>query len=230
MKKLSIFIAHRNRAILAYKAINSYVEYLKNCDFEYEILFCDDFTPECDLNLLKCLPQIKFINVKEPHEGLNGISAYNTIRQYATGDVFLISGADIVPTNNLFINKFKEIIPNKYFVFSCYALCPKDTLRFLLTSFSKINEIEFDKASNIWYQHSIERNRCLNFYSMITKEDWDKINGFSWSMKDKTAYDDDDFLDKIRKAGIEVITDDNVTSVHCNHYCVTFDGQQRKVW
>ena len=233
--KLSIFLPHKDRAILCAKTIQCYRHFFNGSSLDFEILIGEDFSYPSEKGLLKCLEETQFYNpyqgdpfidqrtivkiceVKNPHGGANAVSAYNACREQATGDVFLISCAEVAPLNPHFMFRALEIKQGQYIVGSCVALKIKATLKFLLQPCEGIKNHDWTTGVE-WYQHSAHRNACYNFNTMITRADWDKIGGFSEKCRDNIGCEDVDFLDKIRAAKLEIITDDEMLSVHQNHY------------
>lgn len=217
--KLSIFLPHENRSILAFKTISVYHHFLSNSGIDYEILVGEDFSEPSEVRALESISTIKLCKVKERHGGTNGVSAHNTMREHATGDVFIITCAENVPINDHFITQFKQIKNGVYIVGSAFNLGIQATLKILETPAEQIGKINWHATEGgEWFQHSVHNNRCLNFCTMITKSDWDKIGGFNWTFVNSHGFDDDDFLRRIRKAGIEVRPVDIMATVHMNHY------------
>ena len=69
-----------------------------------------------------------------------------------------------------------------------------------------------------WYNHPVHNNRPLNFLSAIKRTDLNEIGGFDPIFRCGVWYDDDDFLDRIKRIFTVVnIDDSNVYGVHLYH-------------
>lgn len=69
-----------------------------------------------------------------------------------------------------------------------------------------------------WYNNPKHNNRPLNFLSAIKKNDLNNIGGFDPIFKNGLWYDDDDFLNRIKKISTVTNTDEkNVFGVHLYH-------------
>lgn len=70
-----------------------------------------------------------------------------------------------------------------------------------------------------WYNHPIYKNRPFHFLSAITRNDLNKIGGFDNKFKDGFWYDDDDFLNRIKKiCTVNNNNPDGCFGVHLYHH------------
>lgn len=74
-----------------------------------------------------------------------------------------------------------------------------------------------DGTHHMWYQHSKKRDRRLNFCTAILADQFWQIGGFDDEFGYGVAYDDDDFLYKIRKAEIREVPRDDLLTIHQWH-------------
>jgi GT2 family glycosyltransferase len=68
-----------------------------------------------------------------------------------------------------------------------------------------------------WYQHSQFRNCCYHFCTALGRESWAKVGGFDERFAAGVAYDDDDFLRSVRRAGLELKIRDDLVALHQWH-------------
>lgn len=69
-----------------------------------------------------------------------------------------------------------------------------------------------------WYNHPIYNNRPFHFLSAITRKTLDKIGGFDESFRNGIWYDDNDFLERIKKiAKLENVHHNYCYGVHLYH-------------
>jgi hypothetical protein len=68
-----------------------------------------------------------------------------------------------------------------------------------------------------WFQHSLHNNHRLNFCSALSFANYKRIGGFDTDFEAGLGYCDDDFLDRVVDAGIEVMVRDDMLSLHLEH-------------
>jgi hypothetical protein len=69
-----------------------------------------------------------------------------------------------------------------------------------------------------WYQHSIYHNRCLHFCTALKRSRYVELGGMCEEFDVAGVwYEDDDWLDVVKSAGIRIVTDDSVVVAHQGH-------------
>ena len=125
----------------------------------------------------------------------------------ATGDIIILQGAEIYHTSDILLDVKNRITPNDYLVYATLALTQNDTQNIQ----SGIYE------SKQWYQHSIYRNRCLNFCTAILRDDLLDLGGFDERYAHGIWYGDDDFLLRIKRKQMNIISIDSPYTLHQYH-------------
>ncbi len=69
----------------------------------------------------------------------------------------------------------------------------------------------------MWYQHSQRRNCCYHFCTALTRENWHRVGGFDERYADGIAYDDNDFRESVRAAGLQFVVRDDLKTTHLWH-------------
>jgi len=98
-----------------------------------------------------------------------------------------------------------------------YIICACECCKYGEKTHESIAELTGALEHMQWFQHSLHNNRRLHWCSFITKTDYEKIGGFDESYQKFCGYDDDDFREKVRAAGIPLVVRDDLVVVHLNH-------------
>lgn len=68
-----------------------------------------------------------------------------------------------------------------------------------------------------WYNHSRYRPEAWHFCSAMTRQNMAKLNGFDERYAKGVAYDDSEFIIRIRRLGLKVIITEDVSVIHQYH-------------
>lgn len=224
--KLSIFLPHFNRSALLFKTLTVYNHLLAGAGIDYELLVADDHS---------CLSEVRALlsmvshnhrtvvhRVTRSHTGSQAVIALNELAEQATGDRFILTGAETFPANTAFLDCLHRVKPGEYIVGSVWALSPTATMKLLSLPVEHHPDPDYittvDAGRGEWYQHSVHRDRQLHFFSMIHRNDWFKVGGAPRDYENSVGKDDDALLKNIKAAGIKVVSDDSVLAYHQNHY------------
>ena len=126
----------------------------------------------------------------------------------ASGDIVVLQGAEIYHGGDILKDISERIKPNKYLVYAVLALSEIDTINV---------ERRLNFKYSTWYQHSIHRNVCYNFCTAIFREDLMRLGGFDERYGHGIWYGDNDFILRIRRMGMDVITIDSPYAYHQYH-------------
>jgi GT2 family glycosyltransferase len=133
-------------------------------------------------------------------DGYSCAPAYNQAFKNSSGEFIIITNPESPHIVNILseLDKIFEQNKNTYVVCSCLA----------------VNE---NGSPLIWYQHSIYNNRRLHFCSAISRQNWLKTNGFCEAYSNGAAFEDDDFLERVKLLNIPIITRDDLVVYHIEH-------------
>jgi hypothetical protein len=140
----------------------------------------------------------------------------------ATGDVVVLLCAECMFVGDIFSDIISRIKPNDYLVYSTLSLTYEDTLKLSMMDYEQILNNKFNVVAppghnGGWYQHSIHRNTCFNFCSAMLKDDLLDIGGFDERFGWGVSHGDDNFLDNIKKKGMNIIPVDEPMTYHQFH-------------
>jgi hypothetical protein len=108
---------------------------------------------------------------------------------------------------------------NEYLVSTCFALNKEDTKKYQINQ----DKYEFNNKNGEWYHHAIMKNTNYHFCSLINRKNLDKLGGFDERYADFYGYDDDEFLRRIKRLGLKVITIGSLV-LHQDHSHIVRDN------
>lgn len=216
--KISIVIQHYNRKNLLINTLNSIKESLvKKSDIE--IIITDDASDDehniDDLEFLYPDFDIKLHKYKKEEKWwICPVLPINKGISMASGDIIILLCAECMFIGDIVKDVLERIKSNDYLVYATLALSKEDT--------DKIDDVSYkyllgNAFTGDWYQHSSHRNLCYNFCTAIMKEDLLDLGGFDERYASGVEYGDDDFILRVRRKGMNVISIDYPMTYHQNH-------------
>lgn len=234
---ISIVTAYYNRKQLFINTLQS----IKQQDSKYllEVIAVDDGSDENERleDLISQFPFLKVIRLEKKNKWYhNSCIPFNIGFNAAKGEKIIIQNPECFHYGNILNFTENNLLQNTYISFGCFSLDK--------TSTNNINEIFAEKkigeviqknndfARNDgdagWYNHSIYRPRAYHFCTAITKKDLQSLGGFDELFALGNAYDDDEFLSRIKKKNLEIHFIDNELVLHQNHYSPNSNSFQNR--
>lgn len=234
---ISIVTAYYNRKQLFINTLQS----IKQQDSTYllEVIAVDDGSDENERleDLISQFPFLKVIRLEKKNKWYhNSCIPFNIGFNAAKGEKIIIQNPECFHYGNILNFTENNLLQNTYISFGCFSLDK--------TSTNNINEIFAEKkigeviqknndfAKNDgdagWYNHSIYRPRAYHFCTAITKKDLQSLGGFDELFALGNAYDDDEFLSRIKKKNLEIHFIDNELVLHQNHYSPNSNSFQNR--
>ena len=240
--KISIVTAYYNRRQLFINTLKS-IEKSKYKDL-VEIIVVDDNSNE--QNRIEDLPElfnldIKVIRIEEKDKTwMNPCVPFNIGFKQASNEIVILQNPECLHIGDVIDFTFNNIKENVYLNFACYSINGELT--------DKVSNYNFDNYDNInnllqpmvnrpvgidgetaWYNHSIYRPHKLHFCSAIMKSDLDDLGGFDERFANGIAYDDNEFLLRIQRKGMEVKVIDSPFVIHQFHGITQYGQKQEYV-
>jgi GT2 family glycosyltransferase len=139
----------------------------------------------------------------------------------ASGDVIIIQNPENIHRGDIIKSVLTCIKENTYLNYACYSIDRKITNQINEKFPIPVNqEIAHKNGTNGWYNHSKIKPMGYHFCSAITKQDLYALGGFDERFANGLAYDDNEFLCRIKKKGMTIKYIDNPFVIHQFHESV----------
>jgi GT2 family glycosyltransferase len=210
--KISIVMTYYNRRSQLLKTLES-ICYFGNP----EIIIVDDGSTE----RIDDIAGIKLIRIELKDKWWkNTCIPYNIGFSYAKGDIIIIQNPECIHVGNI-LKYCKKLTSGNLISFGAYSLDYHLTYKkydYLWLKGIIANEPQqCQEAHHGWYNHSIYRPVGYHFCNVITRKDLDRIGGFDERYAPGIAYEDNEFLTRIKRAGIKVSIIDDPFVIHQKH-------------
>lgn len=154
---------------------------------------------------------------------LDNKSSYNPASKFNLG-VSQSEGPHIILTNpetphavNILRSLDIENMDNQYIVCACQSIV-------LLEDKGSFKNCQFEYKN--WYQHTYLCNNKYHYCSLISKKNYNKIGGFDERFCNGIGYEDLNFLKRIEKQGINILTGcDSERIINAVEVATTFVGE-----
>jgi glycosyltransferase involved in cell wall biosynthesis len=210
--KLSIVMAYHNRKNQLLKTLDS-IHYFGNP----EIIIVDDGSTE----RIDDIPDIKLIRIELKDKWwFNTCIPYNIGFSYAKGDVIIIQNPECIHVGDI-LKYSKKLTLGNLFSFAAYSL--DYDLKYGKYDYKWIKKLISNEpqrcqiAHHGWYNHSIYRPVGYHFCNAVMRKDLKRIGGFDERYSKGIAYEDDEFLTRIKRAGINISIIDEPFVIHQKH-------------
>lgn len=223
---ISIVTAYFNRRALFLKTLKSIQA--QNFTGDFEVIAVDDGsrTEERLGDLQEIYPFLRVIYLDPSKKWYkNSCIPFNIGFKAAKGDKIIIQNPECYHYSPILQYVENNLNENTYFSFGCFSLDKEVTDHVdILFSKNKITEIIKQNSHVVkndgdlgWYNHSLHRPHALHFCTAISKKALDKLHGFDERFALGIAYDDNEFIQRVRK-NLKVEFVDTVIVLHQNHY------------
>lgn len=231
--KVSIVIQYYNRRYQLLNTIKSISE--SNSYQDIEIIIVDDASDDIHKidDLPSYYPDLNFsifsFTKQEKWWGCPVIPINKGIAM-ASGDVIILLCGECMFVGDIITDVLRRIKTNDYLVYATLSLTPEATQQLNFMSYDDIINNQFESINlpghtGGWYQHSLHRNTCFNFCTAITKEDLDDLGGFDERFAYGISHGDDNFLDRVKLKGMNIISIDSPMTYHQYHDRMLFPLQ-----
>ena len=233
MKKISLVTAYYNRRKLFHNTLRT-IEKNKNKDL-LEIIVVDDASE--DQNRIDDFPDIfdldiKVIRIKpEEKNWVNPSIPFNIGFNNVNTDIVIIQNPECLHFGDIIGTALNKVEENVYVNFGAYSVDKTKTEQFNKLDFSKpsifnnigrlinpmVNRGIVADGTTAWYNHSKHRPHMLHFCSAISKKDLDELGGFDERYAHGVGFDDNDFILRIKRKGMDVNMIDRPFVIHQYH-------------
>lgn len=204
---------------------------------DIEVIVVDDASIIEPLNCerIALLPfPVHVITMPKAKEYSNPCIPFNVGFRAAQGEIIIIQNAECLHFSNVIEYVKYNLKANDYISFACYSLNKENTEKLFNNSewtfndiFKNINndKVAIEYGDDAWYNHSKLRPKGYHFCSAITKSNLNLLKGFDERYSSGIAFDDDEFLYRIKRSNLSFSIIDSLTVVHQWHYSGIRDPQ-----
>ncbi|MEC5157631.1 glycosyltransferase family 2 protein [Chryseobacterium sp. MP_3.2] len=234
---ISIVTAYYNRKQLFLNTLRSIKQ--QNSKYLLEVIAVDDGSEESERleDLVPEFPFLKIIRLEKKNKWYhNSCIPFNIGFRAAKGDKIIIQNPECFHYGNILDYTQKNLNQNSYLSFGCFSL-DKTSTDHIEEIFSKKEIAHVIKKNNDfarkdggigWYNHSLYRPKGYHFCTAITAKDLKSMGGFDELYALGIAYDDNDFLSRIKKKKLDIRFIDDELVLHQNHYSPDSDSFENR--
>ncbi|MDG4654514.1 glycosyltransferase family 2 protein [Chryseobacterium arthrosphaerae] len=228
--KISIVTAYYNRKKLFENTLSSIVSQSPDPSMELEVIAVDDGSDEEERleDLTEQYPFLKVIRLEKADKWyFNSCIPFNIGFREAKGDIVILQNPECLHYGDVLKYTQKHINDSNYISFSCFSLGIEstDNLHTLLESPEKLQKLMADNnvgyigdGLDCWYNHSVTNPKGYHFCSAITKKNLYDLGGFDERFARGIAFDDNEFLHRVKLKGLQIEIIDQPIVLHQNHY------------
>lgn len=225
---ISIVTAYYNRKELFKRTLDSIKK--QNYQGGLEVIAVDDGSKEEERleDLTTEYPFLKVIRLDPKKKWYqNSCIPFNIGFSEAKGEKIILQNPECLHFGDILEYTDKHLKDNIYLSFACFSLDKEvtDNLDEIIKTPEKIkqniqenNHIITTDGDAGWYNHSVHRPEAFHFCTALTKKDLDNLGGFSELLSLGIAFDDNDFVWRVKRKGMKITFVDHEIILHQNHY------------
>ena len=186
---------------------------------EFEVVIVDDYSSNDHNidNLPKEFSSLNFqiIKMKDLSFKKTYISPsipYNVGFRKSRGDKIIIQNPECCHMGDVILYTEKNLRQGQYLSFHCWASGKRE-----LDQLHKTDLLDTATSNGRWYNHAVHRPASYHFTTAMTRKDLIDLNGFDERYSSGHSYDDDEFIERIKKKNLEIKFVENPWTVHQFH-------------
>ncbi|MDQ8143530.1 glycosyltransferase [Chryseobacterium sp. CFS15] len=228
--KISIVTAYYNRKKLFDTTLLSISKQIENHKLDIEVIAVDDGSDEDERleELANRYPFLKIIRLEKKDKWYsNSCIPFNIGFKEAKGDIIILQNPECTHYGDILKYTLANITNENYISFACFSLGidSTDNIEVFLNDSEKMNAL-MQKNSvgyigdglDCWYNHPFINPKGYHFCAAITKENLHDLGGFDERFAKGIAFDDNEFLYRVRLKGLEIQIVGDPIVLHQNHY------------
>jgi glycosyltransferase involved in cell wall biosynthesis len=235
---ISIVTAYYNRKQLFYKTLRSIERFEYSEPFEFIAVDDGSIEEERIEDLAREFPFLKVIRLEKKNKWYqNSCIPFNEGFRHAKGDKIIIQNPECYHFSNVIEFAGQNLKNGEYLSFGCFALDKKTTDHYpdyypdyiINDCISQPSSQNSTVEGNIWYNHSVYKPHAYHFCVALAKKDLDKLQGFDELLSLGIAYDDNEFVRRVKNM-LNIKFADNILVLHQNHYSpqsTSYDNRKR---
>jgi GT2 family glycosyltransferase len=219
--RYSIVMTAYNRQQQLDRTLESFKHHKYSSDVEVIIVDDGSYEPVTLENLVGNEFIVRLVRIDQASKWyINPCVPFNIGLKQARGEAVIIQNAECLHKDNLidYLDLSTTILSSAYLSFACYSLDEIQSSSLGLQEFNNFNKTSAGMdGSSGWYNHSIYRPAGYHFCAAIKRKNLVNIGYFDETYAMGVAFDDDEFLYRVRKNLDFRIVDDYVV-LHQWHY------------
>ena len=234
---ISIVTAYYNRKQLFYETLKSIA---KSSYKDIECIAVDDASDEEERieDLCEEFSFLKVIRI-EPEDKwyFNACIPFNIGIRKAEGDIIMLQNPECLHVHDVLQYVAKTVNKRNYITISAYQIGKKGTKILpkiindgnLLNHFKSLPQQGWTPETEMgWYNHPKYKPTAYHFCSAMTKKNMIRFGGFDERFALGIAYEDTEFIYRIRKRRLRVMIVNEVSVIHQWHYCTSVQFENHK--
>lgn len=221
---ISVVVAYFNRKQLFIETLKSIA---RSSYKNFEVIAVDDGSMDTERIDDLEFPFLRVIRI-EPKDKwyYNSCVPYNIGINASNGDIVVLQNPECLHVHDVLQYVSKVVNNSIYISMSAYSF-NKDMTRYLLGSTSPDYDSFIETFKSLpqqsvidyvgWYNHSVYRPVHYHFCAALTKKNLRKLNGFDERYAMGIGYEDNEFINRVGKLGLDKIIADDVSVIHQWH-------------
>jgi hypothetical protein len=207
---------------------------------DFEVIAVDDCSDE-DQRIDDLESQFVFLKThriqKENKWYNNPCIPFNIGFSLSRGDKIIIQNAECLHYSDILARTEENLNSYRYLSFATFSIDQTETHQ--INRYSKIedfiakfkfNTLRADSDGvNAWYNHGVYKPCAYHFCSAITRQNLIQLNGFDELYASGIAYDDNEFLHRIKLKNLKIIFEDKSVAIHQWHPAYYYQKQDRAI-
>lgn len=230
---ISIVMSYYNRIGLLEHTLSTFT---KSEHTDFEVIVVDDFS-DIAHSLTHINNKFPTLNIKVIHMSsvvasksyANPCVPYNVGFRNATGNKIIIQNPECCHEGDVIRYVENHLTDNNCLSFHCYASTAQQLE--VLRNGGKIdcsnNPISYD--GGCWYNHREHRPCAYHFTTAISRSNLAELNGFDERFANGRDYDDDEFVTRIKRKGLDIQFVEDPFVIHQYHGKSIRDKKKAKV-
>lgn len=213
---ISIVMAYYNRLPQLKYTLKTFE---KSSFKDFEIVIVDDYSsimhsidklprefPSLNFKIIK----MQDVNKKKTYVGPS--IPYNIGFKESKGDKIIIQNPECCHMGDVIAYTENNLKDDTYLSFHCFASGKRE-----LENLHKTNHLDVEKSNGRWYNHEIHRPASYHFTTAITRKNLIELNGFDERYAAGYCYDDDEFIERIKKQNLKIKFVSDPWTIHQYH-------------
>lgn len=218
-------MAYYNRKHLLYQTLRTIIQNtapeLKEL---FEVIIVDDGSDGDHIlnseELLKFNLNLQLVSIKKSEkQWVSNCVPTNIAFEHSQGEIIILQNPECLHAGYIIKCVLNELKENQYWAFGCYTANEEQTtkLQQLIDVSPKALVKALHPMNPQWYCHTYYRAAPYHFLATMYRKHFEEMGGFDERYAQGVAYEDDEFLLRLRRKGLDIAIIDNPFCIHQCH-------------